>query len=66
MPEVTIFTALFFGFFLGIKHALDADHIVAVTAIVSRSNSLLRSALVGSFSLYDLSSRKTVRKGEDR
>ena len=47
MPEVTILTALFFGFLLGVKHALDADHIVAVTTIVSRSNSLLRSALVG-------------------
>ncbi len=47
MPEVTISTALFFGFLLGVKHALDADHIVAVTTIVSRSNNLLRSALVG-------------------
>ncbi len=47
MPEVTILTALFFGFLLGVRHALDADHIVAVTTIVSRSNSLLRSALVG-------------------
>ncbi len=47
MPEVTIFTAVFFGFLLGIKHALDADHIVAVTTIVSRSRSILRSVLVG-------------------
>ena len=47
MPEVTIFTALLFGFLLGVKHALDADHIVAVTAIVSQSRSLLRSVLVG-------------------
>jgi len=47
MPEATILAALFFGFLLGIKHALDADHIVAVAAIVSRSGSLLRSAIVG-------------------
>jgi sulfite exporter TauE/SafE len=47
MTEATISTAVFFGFLLGIKHALDADHIVAVTTIVSRSRSLLRSALVG-------------------
>ena len=47
MPEITVLTALLFGFLLGVKHALDADHIVAVTAIVSRSRSLLRSALVG-------------------
>lgn len=47
MPELTVLTALFFGFLLGVKHALDADHIVAVTTIVSRSRSLIRSALVG-------------------
>jgi sulfite exporter TauE/SafE len=47
MPEATVLAALFFGFLLGIKHALDADHIVAVTTIVSRSGSLLRSAIVG-------------------
>ena len=39
--------ALFFGFLLGAKHSLDADHIVAITTIVSRSRSLLRSMLVG-------------------
>ncbi len=47
MPEVTILTALSFGFLLGLKHALDADHIVAVTTIVSRSSGLLRAALAG-------------------
>jgi len=47
VPEATILTVLIFGFLLGLKHALHADHIVAVTAIVSRSRSLLRSALVG-------------------
>ncbi len=47
MLEATVLTSLFFGFLLGVKHALDADHIMAVTTIVSRSNSLLRSVLVG-------------------
>ncbi len=47
MSEVTILTALFFGFLLGVRHALDADHIVAITTIVSRTGSLLRSTLVG-------------------
>ncbi len=47
MTEASVLTALFFGFLLGVKHALDADHIVAVTTIVSRSSSLLRSTLVG-------------------
>ena len=47
MPETGLLAALFFGLLLGVKHALDADHVVAVTTIVSRSNSLFRSALVG-------------------
>lgn len=47
MLEITLLTALPFGFLLGVKHALDADHIVAITTIVSRSNSLLRSIMVG-------------------
>lgn len=47
MPEATILTAVTLGFLLGIKHALEADHIVAVTTIVSRSRSFLRSVLVG-------------------
>ncbi len=47
MTDASLLTALFFGFLLGIKHALDADHVVAVTTIVSRSSSLLRSTLVG-------------------
>ncbi len=47
MPEASILTILSFGFLLGIKHALDADHVVAVTTIVSRSHSLIRSMLVG-------------------
>lgn len=47
MPEVTISTAVLFGFLLGVKHAMDADHVVAVTTIVSRSRGILRSAMVG-------------------
>ncbi|HEV2705220.1 MAG TPA: hypothetical protein VGV59_04805 [Pyrinomonadaceae bacterium] len=35
------------GFVLGLKHATDADHLVAVTTIVSEQRSLRRSALVG-------------------
>ncbi len=47
MPEATILSGLFVGFLLGLKHALDADHIVAVTTMVSRNRSLIRAALVG-------------------
>ncbi len=35
------------GFVLGLKHALDADHLLAVSTIVGREKSILRSSLVG-------------------
>jgi len=40
-------TAILLGALLGLRHATDADHIVAVTAIVARERSLLRAARVG-------------------
>lgn len=40
-------TTLILGFTLGLKHALDPDHVVAVSTIVSDERSLLRSAAVG-------------------
>jgi len=40
-------TAILLGLLLGMRHALDADHIVAVTAIVSRERSFARAARVG-------------------
>jgi ABC-type nickel/cobalt efflux system permease component RcnA len=38
---------LAFGFALGLKHALDADHLVAVSTIVGRERSVWRSSVVG-------------------
>ncbi|MBX9929448.1 MAG: hypothetical protein K2X99_11095 [Gemmatimonadaceae bacterium] len=35
------------GFLLGLRHATDADHVVAVTAIVARERSLARAARIG-------------------
>lgn len=35
------------GFLLGLRHATDADHVVAVTAIVSREKSFRRAARIG-------------------
>jgi ABC-type nickel/cobalt efflux system permease component RcnA len=37
------------GFILGLKHALDADHIVAVSTIVSEHKSITKSSLIGTF-----------------
>lgn len=41
------FTILTLGFLLGLKHASDADHVVAVTTIVSRARKLRHAAMVG-------------------
>jgi high-affinity nickel-transport protein len=35
------------GFLLGLKHATDADHVVAITTIVSRERSFRRAAWIG-------------------
>jgi len=42
-----LFAAIGLGFLLGVEHALDADHVVAVSTIVSRSRNLFRAALMG-------------------
>jgi len=49
MFDGVIITALAVGFVLGLKHALDPDHVVAVSTIVSEYKSLRRSSLVGTF-----------------
>ena len=35
------------GFVLGMRHATDPDHVIAVTTIVSRQRSILRAGLIG-------------------
>jgi sulfite exporter TauE/SafE len=40
-------SALGIGALLGLKHASDADHVVAVTAIVARERSVARAARIG-------------------
>jgi high-affinity nickel-transport protein len=35
------------GFFLGMRHATDPDHVVAVTTIVSRERTMLHAVLIG-------------------
>ena len=43
------FSVLGLGFVLGLKHALDPDHMAAVSTIVSESKSMKRSSLIGTF-----------------
>jgi high-affinity nickel-transport protein len=40
-------SAALLGFLLGLRHATDADHVVAVTAIVTREGSFTRAARIG-------------------
>jgi high-affinity nickel-transport protein len=41
------FSILLIGFVLGMRHATDADHVVAVTTIVSDQPSLWRASVIG-------------------
>jgi high-affinity nickel-transport protein len=45
----TLFGILLLGFFLGMRHATDSDHVVAVTTIVSRQRSIASAAMTGVF-----------------
>ncbi len=45
--DATLLTTLVLGFALGIKHALDADHVVAVSTIVSQYRNVLKATLAG-------------------
>src|SRR5262249_61279360 len=35
------------GFFLGMRHATDPDHVIAVSTVVTRQHNVRRSALIG-------------------
>lgn len=43
------FSVLILGFFLGMKHATDSDHVIAVSTIVSRQRKLSLAAMIGVF-----------------
>jgi ABC-type nickel/cobalt efflux system permease component RcnA len=47
MGSLSITSLLAFGFVLGLKHALDADHLAAVSTMASERRSLLSSSLIG-------------------
>ncbi|HEY5492443.1 MAG TPA: hypothetical protein VIK25_14720 [Gemmatimonadaceae bacterium] len=40
-------SAALLGFLLGLRHATDADHVVAITTIVARERTLRRAAWIG-------------------
>jgi high-affinity nickel-transport protein len=43
------FSIIALGFLLGMRHATDPDHVLAVTTIVSRQRGIARSAWIGAF-----------------
>jgi high-affinity nickel-transport protein len=46
---VALLSILAVGFFLGMRHATDPDHVIAVTTIVSNQRDKSRAALIGAF-----------------
>ena len=46
---ISFLSILAIGFFLGMRHATDPDHVIAVTTIVSNQRSSMRAALIGVF-----------------
>lgn len=46
-PELSIFSVLLIGFLLGLQHAVEADHLAAVSAIVSEKKNIFSASVVG-------------------
>src|SRR5215470_6357755 len=44
---IGFFSIIAIGFILGMRHATDPDHVIAVTAIVSRPRSTSKAAIIG-------------------
>ena len=44
---ITLVSIIALGFFLGMRHATDPDHVIAVTTIVSRQRSMRHAAAIG-------------------
>ena len=44
---IALISIIMLGFFLGMRHATDPDHVIAVTTIVSRQRSMRHAALIG-------------------
>lgn len=47
MPDLHFLTMLGLGFLLGVRHALDADHVAAVSTMLAQRPDLRRSGLIG-------------------
>jgi ABC-type nickel/cobalt efflux system permease component RcnA len=47
--EITLLSVLAIGFLMGIKHAIEPDHVIAVSTIASKSRKLWDASLAGVF-----------------
>ncbi len=47
--SIAVMTVFGVGFLLGLRHALEPDHMIAVSTIASRSGSLFKAAMAGIF-----------------
>jgi hypothetical protein len=47
MTAVSLDSLLVLGFLLGLRHAMEADHLAAISTIVTERRSLLSSSLIG-------------------
>ena len=46
---ISLLSIIVLGFFLGMRHATDPDHVIAVTTIVARHRKIGHAALIGAF-----------------
>src|SRR3954454_22233738 len=46
-PGLSTFSVLLIGFVLGLQHAVEADHLAAVSTIVSEKKNLFTASIVG-------------------
>jgi high-affinity nickel-transport protein len=44
---IGLLSIIAFGFFLGMRHTTDADHVIAVSTIVSRYRSVKQAVAIG-------------------
>src|SRR5205085_12323462 len=46
---IAVLSLTLLGFFLGMRHVTDPDHVIAVSTIVARQPKMSRAALIGAF-----------------
>ncbi|WP_078553011.1 hypothetical protein [Bacillus alkalicellulosilyticus] len=47
--EIGLLSVLGLGLLIGLRHSLDADHVVAVSTIATRTNNVVKAGLTGMF-----------------